>query len=285
MSEIKREFHKLYDGKVEIEYLPDSHYYYLVKDGEILPKKQRLTGVTSFTGQLDKSAPLIIWATRLFTKTVKDLMGEANAFTKDDVLAMIEKGEVAHKEAKETACGIGDYVHEFASEYSEDCDEKKAYDRVVEKLGEPSDNMVNQIQAGCVGFVNWLKEKNIKIISSEKIVYSQKFGFVGRYDATLEIDGKKYLADWKTSGGIYPEYYYQTSAYLHAYEEETGEKLDGALIVGIVKEDKEDKDGIITKKAGDIISEIRCRQDCVSDYKAFKALIDIKERQKVNVKW
>lgn len=279
---IERENHKLYGGEVEIEFLPASHRYHLLKDGEKLEKKKRLAGVTTYTGQLDKSTPLMIWATRLYTSTVKELMGDGQSFTQDDVNSMLEQGEGAYKEMKEQAAGIGDYVHEFALEYSKDKDEKKAYDRVLEVLGTPPENMLTQINHGCVGFVKWLGETKAEILSAEEIVYSRKHGFVGRYDAIIEIDGKRYLADYKTSKNIYAEYYYQTSAYLGAYEEEHGEQLDGALIVAIIKEDVEYK-GHITKKAGDVIMEIRGRSDCVSDYKAFKALIDIKERQKVNV--
>ncbi|KKM81314.1 hypothetical protein LCGC14_1330980 [marine sediment metagenome] len=84
-----RENHELYGGEVVIEYLPKSHYYYLIKDGKTLEKKKRLSGVTTFTGQLDKSKPLMIWATRLFTSTVKELMGDGAKFSKDDVLSMV----------------------------------------------------------------------------------------------------------------------------------------------------------------------------------------------------
>lgn len=283
-DKIEREFHDLYGGDVQIEFLPKSHIYSLIKDGEVLPKKKRLTGVTSFTGQLDKSAPLMIWATRLYTATVKEKMGEGTSFTIDDLNAMLEAGEGAYKEKKEQAAGIGDYVHEFAEEYSKDKDERKAYERMVANLGTPPSDMVTQINHGCTGFIKWLEKTGANILSAERLVYSRKFGFVGTYDAIIEIDGKKYLADYKTSKNIYSEYYYQTSAYMHAWEEENGEKLDGCLIVAIVKEDVEYK-GHITKYAGDVITEIRSRADCVSDYKAFKGLIDVKMRQKVNVKW
>lgn len=282
---IEREFHDLYGGEVQVEFLPKSHIYNLIKDGEELPKKKRLTGVTTFTGQLDKSSPLMIWATRLYTETVKEKMGENTTFTADDLIAMLEAGEGAYKEKKEQAAGVGDYVHEFAEEYSKDKDKRQAYDRMLANLGNPPENILEQINYGCTGFIKWLEGIGANITSAEQIVYSRKHGFVGRYDAIMDIDGKKYLTDYKTSKNIYAEYYYQTSAYLHAWEEEHGEKLDGVLIVAIVKEDVTDKMGNVVKKAGDVITEMRSRSECVSDYKAFKALIDIKERQKVNVKW
>ena len=192
-DKIERENHELYGGEVVIEFLPKSHRYHLIKDGKELEKKKRLTGVTSFTGQLDKSTPLMIWATRLYTKTVKELMGEPredSMFSKDDVESMLQSGELAYTEAKEKAAGIGDYVHEFAEQYSIDKNEERAYDRTIEKLGEPTEEMKVAIDHGCTGFINWLKETKATIVSAEQIVYSRKLGFVGRYDAIIEIDGK-----------------------------------------------------------------------------------------------
>ena len=45
------------------------------------------------------------------------------------------------------------------------------------------------------------------------------------------MDGKKILIDWKTSKRVYDNYFLQASAYLHAYEEMTGDFLDGARII------------------------------------------------------
>ena len=69
-------------------------------------------------------------------------------------------------------------------------------------------------------------------IESEKVVYSEKFGYAGTADLIAEMaDGRKMLLDWKTSSGIYDNYFIQLSAYKNAYEEMTGEKLDGIAVV------------------------------------------------------
>lgn len=38
------------------------------------------------------------------------------------------------------------------------------------------------------------------------------------------------IGDWKTSKAIYPSYWYQLAAYVKAFEELTGQKVDGAFI-------------------------------------------------------
>jgi len=273
---------ELYNGEVVINFHEASHKYYLVKDGEKLPKQKQLGGVTGYTGLLDKSKKLIPWATKVYTEKVLDLMGENSTvqYSYDEIVAMLNVGEVEHTAKKEAGASVGDYVHRFAEEYSKDKDAKRAYDAVTKELGEPTEDGKAKIDVGVVGLVNWLKKEKVEIESAEDIVYSREYGYVGTYDAIVKHNGKRYLTDYKTSGGIYNEHYYQTAAYLHAYEEETGDTLDGVLIVAIVKEDKEDKDGNIVKTAGQIIPEFREREDVEADFIGFTGLVLLKEREK-----
>jgi len=278
-DKVEREFHELYGGEVVIEFLPKSHRYNLIKDGEELPKKKSLSGPTSIIN-IDKSNILIGWAVKMYTERVEELMEGGVNFTKDDVLSMIALGEKAHTEKKQKAADIGSYVHQFCEEYSDCLNADVAFEYMETKLGEVPDNMEKQVNHGIKGFVEWLTNEGVKILSAEKIVYSRKHGYTGRYDALVEHKGKKYLVDYKTSNGIYNEHYYQASAYLKAHEEETGEKLDGAMIVAIVKEDKLDKDGNVVRKAGDVLPETRSREELVKDFMVFKAQIVTWRREK-----
>ena len=282
----KFEVHNLYGGQVEIHFYPENHIYYLAKDGEDLKKKKRLGGVTTTTGYLGgkmKTDKLIEWGTRMYTQKMKELLPldeDGMTFLNIDIKKCLEQAESAWRETRDTAATIGDYIHKFAEEYMHDLNRDGAYQRTVGSLGEPMESDAQKIQNGINGLVAWLKDQNIEIIKSENIVYSRKYGYVGRYDAIAIKDGKHYMMDYKTGSGIYNEHYYQTSAYLKAFEEENSTyKLDGCIIVNIIKEDKEDKDGIIIKRAGDIVAEYRSRSDLIKDYKAFKALQTIKERE------
>jgi len=267
----------LYNGDVKINFHRKSHKYYVTRtNGEDLPKQKMPSSVTSITGMIDKSRVLIPWATRVYTAKVLELMGDKEdaVFNRQDVEAMLATGQDAHNEIKEKSAGIGDYVHQFCEEYSKDKDKEQSYSRVIELLGPPTDEDQIKIKAGIEGFVKWVEKEKVEILSAEQIVYSQKYEYVGKYDAIIKHKGKKYLTDYKTGNGVYNEHYYQASAYLKAHEEETGEKLDGALILSICKEDKGDK------KAGDIIPVFRSRGDLLQDYIAFKGLLPVKAREK-----
>lgn len=272
---------ELYGGKVSINFHPKSHRYYITrKNGEDLLKQYQPSSVSSISGLVDKSQFLVPWATRVYTAKVLELMGDKEdaVFNRQDVEAMLAVGEIEHDEIKKRSAGIGDYVHAFCEEYSKVLDKEQAYSNIIEKLGAPTEDDQKKIKAGIDGFVKWTKEEGVKILSAEEVIYSEKWDYVGKYDATLTLKSflGEYLADYKTGNGIYNSHYYQASGYLKAKEEESGKKYAGALLIAICKEDDEKKG----KKAGDIIVEVRSRGDLLQDFIAFKGLLPVKAREK-----
>jgi|GEM_PF-1703583 len=274
---------ELYGGDVVIEYHENSHRYYLVKEKEVLSKKKMLAGASTIAGLMDKSRMLIPWAIRSYTEKVVSLMGNGVSFTKDDVMSMLAIGEKAHDEESMNGKEIGTYLHAWAEEYAKDQNQTQAYNRVINTLGFPRNEITDQVHTVVKGLHKWLENEEVEIEESEGVVYSMKEGFTGRFDATIIKDGKRYLVDYKTSNGIYDEHRVQASAYLKAKEEEAKYigipmMYHGALIVSIAKKDKE-KDGVI-QKAGTVVAEYRSRNDLVKDYKLFKSLVAVHKRQK-----
>lgn len=82
-------------------------------------------------------------------------------------------------------------------------------------------------------FKNWIKKHKITVEALEQHLWSDKYSYAGTTDCIINFDGKRIIADWKTSKEIYPEYMLQLSAYIMSFEEQTGIKLDGALILKI----------------------------------------------------
>ncbi len=64
-------------------------------------------------------------------------------------------------------------------------------------------------------------------------MYSDKYGYAGTMDAVMEIEGKTYIVDFKTSKDIFDDYLLQAAAYKMAYEEMTETKLHGFLILAL----------------------------------------------------
>lgn len=197
----------LYGGKVQIKFFPDSHIYMV--DGK------RATGVTTYLGIIDKSRPLIIWATRLYRDFLLSLDGQ---ITVDH----IKQGADLHKQKKEEAAAIGDEVHNWIEGYVKGLEVEMPQSK--------------EAQLGVSAFLDWEKANKVKYLSSERVVYSKKHGFVGKMDIEAMVNGKRCLIDIKTSNALYNTYMPQTAAYAKADEEESGKKYEGRWLIRLSKE-------------------------------------------------
>jgi len=208
MTEIIKK--SMYNWEVNIDFYPNSHQY--KKDGK------NLLSVSTVCGVVDKSQVLIYRATNLAKYYLLSLPESQR--TQEEV----ERACQMHKEKKETAANIWTLAHARVETYI--------------KTGEMSFPEDQKVANAVNWFLEWIKQHEVKFEKSELFVYSRNHDYVWITDAIASIDGKRYLVDFKTSNTIYlMEYWMQTSAYLKAYEEETGDELDGIMIVKFSKEE------------------------------------------------
>lgn len=245
---------QLYNKTVTIDFYGEGkyHYYKNRKTGE------RIMGVTTATGVVDKSTPLIIWATRLAKVHLLTLLESGQVIQDYHVLEAVE----LHKVRKQEAGASGTLVHEWAEKYIAGEDPEM-----------PTDEKVLN---GVIAFLNWVTEHKVKFLASEMMVYSKKHNYVGTLDAIGKINGKTCLIDFKTSSGVYSEMRYQVAAYQMAYEEQTGKKLTGPRY--LARFDKE---------TGDFHSHNldELPDNYAKDCKAFIAALTLKRREKELSTW
>ena len=244
MSTIEREYFDLYDGEVQIEFLPKSHRYYLIKDKNgILAKKKQLAGVSTIAGKLDKSQPLMGYVAKVNAEKARELV-------KQDFLPIneiINISQKAYLEKTSKAQDKGTIIHRFMEEYSIDTDEKKAFDRTLKWVkkefnDKPTKDVMKQVRIGAKGFIKWVNEQDIEFIETEQIVYSQKHGYVGRFDVKIKLNGDILNTDYKTSKDIYTSQLYQAGGYDIADTEQNGNESDGTAVISVSTEDKIDKE-------------------------------------------
>lgn len=241
----------LYNGKVKIffeerDWSGKKIHIYTDARGE------KIISVTKITGKIDKSDALIVWATRLMGKYLSDnYVGKT--LTQDAVELSLKKW----REAKEEAADIGTAIHEWI--------------RMKIRGEEPLIPEDEKVRNGVIAFLKWTGEKKIKWLESEKMVYSRKHNYVGTLDAIAKIGGKTFLVDYKSSKGLYPEFYLQTAGYQLAYQEEHGKTIDGRVLIHLGKED-----GVFGAREID---------DYEQDKVAFLGLLDTVKRLQVLDKW
>ena len=139
------------------------------------------------------------------------------------LLTIFENAKKAHWQKKKDAGDIGTLVHNWIEDYIN---------------GKDPGIPVNEMLKDSVNnFLYWVKEKKVRFLLAEQPIYSKKHKYAGTADFICTIGGKLFLGDIKTSKGIYPEYFLQTSAYRYARAEEyPEEKYVGQVIVRVGKD-------------------------------------------------
>jgi len=250
-----------YGGQVKLRFYPVSHRYYIDDAAEALDNK-RLSGVTTYTGVMDKSGVLIPWAKGLVTKTAfgsrrKKVDGKWTVI-RDESMPGVLKAGIPYSaedldEIAARAVGASDAVADRGRDVGSFCHDWMELFLRAAKAGEelppvpnvPFDpNKEEQVaesatmQVSLQEFVRWFKSNDVEVIGVEEKVYSRKYGFCGMFDSICRVNGKVYLIDFKTTNptyqypdGVYPEYWAQTAGYHIAYVEENPEfKFDGHMV-------------------------------------------------------
>lgn len=181
-----------------------------------------LTGVTSVLGVINKPA-LIQWAANEAINHVKangnriELGdGEAGFIRYDIAEGTLEEARTAHRKKKEAAGDVGTAFHFWVEQYANGT--KLPIPEGAEKMAEH--------------FLNWVETHKVKFLANELRLYSLNYWLAGTMDFLVEVDGKKYVGDLKTSSGIYGrEYFAQCAAYRMMLEEMGEKDIVGSVVV------------------------------------------------------
>jgi len=128
---------------------------------------------------------------------------------------LADKGWDEAQSQKESAGGRGTKVHAAIHDLIRG--ERIGYaDKYDDGSGTEKELTVEEWKA-LVSFRNWVKDVKPKFIATEKTIVSTEHGFAGTIDAVVEIDGQRFVVDWKTSKSVWTEYELQISAYRRAW--------------------------------------------------------------------
>lgn len=214
-----------------------THTYYI--DGK------PATGVTTIIGDLAKPA-LIGWAAKMAVEYVKENIDRVYG-TGDDgtpqfyehlLEELLHEAKTAHTKKKEAAGTHGKDAHALVEKYVKNCIDVSLNGIKGAPLAFGFSHEVNQAWEPIAPFVNWAVENVDYFLFSERRMFNKELFIAGTADfAYVGKDGKKYMADFKTSSGIYGiDYWLQVAAYRFLAEAEGDEPYDGATIVRLGKD-------------------------------------------------
>jgi|TARA_R100001530_G_scaffold1410_2_gene2570 hypothetical protein len=240
MSEIK--ISKPYDD-VELQFYEKSHRF--KANGEWVD-----LSVSAITGIVDKSRPLIYWATGLMRDNLIAIL-EENSDAKighDDIIFASK----LHAQFLKKAADKGTMVHNWIEKFLKGLDPELPEER--------------EIKNGVLAFLKWMDKNDVKMLNSESHIYSKKHKYAGILDLEAEVNGKLAIVDFKTSNGLYPEMRLQVAGYQIAMEEMTGKEYEERWLIRFDKETGEFHDHLLG--------------DFAKDKKAFIGAIPLKRRIK-----
>jgi hypothetical protein len=113
-------------------------------------------------------------------------------------------------------------------------------------LDDYSKNQIKAAELCFEAFKEWDGQFKPKYIESEIKLVDDDLKVGGTCDLILDIDGKLYIGDLKSSKGLYSEFIVQLAAYRYMYEKQTGNKIVGGRLLRLDKTGQGFEDHAIT---------------------------------------
>jgi len=190
-----------------------ARYYTKIDD-----KTVKLPSVTTIIGVLDKPA-LVYWAAGCACDYILENTGTmpldhgspTEVVLWDELQDTIEHARKEFRNVSKKALDIGSAVHAAVEEWLKSGIEPES----------PSEGELS----GFIAFLEWYDAHHVKTIKTEHTLYADKYA--GTTDLICELDGKRYLVDFKTTKKPkakmgYAEWGYQTAAYRACYPDLEG---------------------------------------------------------------
>jgi hypothetical protein len=219
---------KSQDRSIELRHGDDVYTFDEVKHAHMLNGKP-LMGVTTVMDKTLSKPALIPWAVKTTVEWIQkncqvSQLGEAYLVSEKD----LEEAKKEHTKRKTDAGDWGSRVHNACEVWCE--------------TGElPTDE---DILPSVMNFVNFISNNGFKVLGVERPVWSKEWWIGGIFDLVLEKDGKVYIADIKTSSGIYDSHFIQMGGYYKCLLENSWQKdygvneFTGAIVINLKKDNK-----------------------------------------------
>jgi hypothetical protein len=205
------EIRSLYNGELEIHFDPIKHEYYL--NGVT-----RVDGCTTILRVI--AAPdLEDWKREKILSNVRESLSKPGRFDQKKLDDIFKEAKEAPERVRDAAAISGTSTHENIEN--------------VYKFGKNIEGAQDEALRETELFFKKLDELGLKMVDSERFVYSKKYNFCGTLDFLVEDkQGNLILGDIKT-GRMLPKHYFQTAAYQGAFQEETKKVVKERLIIHV----------------------------------------------------
>lgn len=200
----------------------------MIQDGQefVVPS------VTKILGVISKGDALVQWAANQVVACVKEKISIEEVYSGEHVHEIADDCKYAFRRKKQEAADVGTESHQILEGIV-----RARLEDITSEFVVPAVDIANAVSNCINAGTEWLRQSEVVPLLVERRIYSRKHGFSGTLDLLARVKGKVKVIDYKSSKSLYSEYHLQTAAYAMAYEEETGERIQGRILVRLGKED------------------------------------------------
>lgn len=270
----KTQFTSVYQGRATVVFHVGKHFYTVAIPG--VHDRLYQPGVTSILGIKDKPA-LIPWAVKTMKKRAlaiaKDIYATGGVVDAHMLGVILGAAEDSWREEKDDSAQVGKAAHAALEGYL-NTGAMPDYITINPILNPGfTQEMADKANASVRAGLQFFKENDVKVLSTEAPRWSPKFGYIGTGDLIALVGGHRSVLDFKSGKGIYPEYRLQTVAYGQAWEEEFPDQpIEFRTVVRV------GTDGKLEHKSYD-------RTTWNEDFIAFRALFAAWKWERANGNW
>jgi hypothetical protein len=124
-------------------------------------------------------------------------------------------------------------------------------------------------------FVEFWETFNPVLIETEVHLFSDEWKVAGTCDLVVEIEGKRWVLDIKTSNHLHTTYDFQTAVYGKCYEECFGKKIDHRGILWLKSAKRGPKKDKMQGKGWEVVESTRTHEEDLNLFKTVKTIFDL----------
>lgn len=250
-----------------VSFRDSDHTYFL--------EGKRIPSVTTLLGNLSKPG-LVWWSAKEGAAAVQARVLELGDEIESGLVnvegfasELYELARTAHAKRKNKAAAKGNVVHAAIERYHSD----------FFNAAPPDEDTPARVAWDA--FIEWFSGSGLRVVSTERKIVCPQGRYAGRLDLLLQ-DGELpiadhvpdlFVADIKTSNGVYSEMVLQNAGYADAIEHETGRQVAGTKVLWL------------PEGADKLIVIERDREEWKRDFEIFEALIDIHHHRNALDRW
>lgn len=258
----------VYGDRASIIFEEGKHLYYVnVPDAGI--KRLYQPSVTSILKMKDKSEALITWAVNAMHDCTLNMLTDVPSPVDKRVFeACLDAAKDNYRKVKKEAADIGSLVHrvlEMELKARAGLNEHPTLPIRADLLLAPglTHEMVEKANFCVKAGFEFFDKHDLVVVQSEAPRWSPTYGYIGTGDLIAKLNGVLSVLDFKTGKRPYAEYFLQTAAYQHAYQEEFPDQaIQARWIVNVGRD-------------GELQTADRGNETYEDDFKCFLSLLRV----------